>query len=64
MEETFNCTNCGNEVETSYTPAYQEYPGAGVQGGYHYFDCKACGHDDIIKADLSNFNYRENTRGW
>ena len=58
------CEECGAEVKWTYEPAYQEYRGASVQGGYHYGCCQQCGWDDIQKGDLSDFNFRENTRGW
>jgi hypothetical protein len=58
------CPECGGKTTRTYAPAYQEYPGASTQGGYHAVSCADCDYCDIEYADLSNFNYRENTRGW
>lgn len=59
-----NCPDCGGKVNSSYSPAYQEYAGASVQGGYTYVECIGCGWNDIIDEDLSDFNFQENRRGW
>lgn len=56
------CGECGASVKMSYESPYQEYPGASVQGGYWYYQCK-CGHSDIQK-DLGGYRIIENTRGW
>ena len=58
------CPECGEQASADYCPPYQEYPGASVQGGYTYINCEHCGLEDTINADLSDFNYSENTRGW
>lgn len=59
------CPKCGSsDFIKTYEPAYQEYPGAGVQGGYYYLCCNSCDYEDTQDADLSGFNFRENRRGW
>lgn len=60
------CPECGGKIETEYSAPYQEYAGASVQGGYTYACCYTitCGWDDHFKGDLSDFSFRENTRGW
>lgn len=63
-KEHIQCPECGGKTTREYTPAYQEYPGASTQGGYHAVTCADCDYCDIEYADLSDFNYRENTRGW
>jgi hypothetical protein len=60
---TVNCPKCGGNATRTYNPPYQEYPGASVQDGDFFVECP-CGYENIEPADLSNFNYRENTRGW
>jgi hypothetical protein len=60
---TTKCPKCGGNAKRTYEPPYQEYAGASVQGGYYYVEC-ACGHEGHEKADLSDYNYSENTRGW
>lgn len=65
MTEKCKCPECGGKKATStWNPPYQEYAGASVQGGYSYIECPDCGLEDIVRGDLSNFNYRENRRGW
>jgi hypothetical protein len=63
MTETTKCPSCGAKATRTYSAPYQEYPGAGLQGGYYFIECP-CGHEEIEEADLSNYNWRENTRGW
>jgi hypothetical protein len=63
MKETCNCPQCGATVKWEYEAPYQEYPGAKVWGGDWSAEC-ACGWIGDEKSDLSNFNVRENTRGW
>ena len=58
----YPCANCGASVTLAHEPAFQEYPGASVQGGYDWYDC-ACGHHST-ETNLRGFNIRENTRGW
>lgn len=63
MTDTIKCPSCGGEAASTWNPPYQEYAGASVQDGYYWVEC-SCGHEDIVMGDLSDFNYRENTRGW
>jgi len=58
------CPSCGLTANLTHEPAYQEYPGASLQGGYEFLECPNCGLEEITKADLSDFQYAENTRGW
>jgi hypothetical protein len=60
---TTKCPKCGGNATRTYEPPYQEYAGASVQGGYYYVEC-SCGHEGHEKADLSDYDYMENTRGW
>lgn len=63
-EETeCKCGQCGAAVTLQHEPAFQEYPGASVQGGYDYYECAKCGHCDT-QTNLGGYNVRENTRGW
>jgi hypothetical protein len=61
--ETVTCPKCAEKATRTYSPPYQEYAGAGIQGGYYFTEC-ACGYEGIDNADLSNYNVQENTRGW
>ena len=64
MTKKCKCPECGgNKATSTWNAPYQEYAGASVQGGYYWVECP-CGHEDIVKGDLSNFNYSENRRGW
>ncbi len=57
------CPECAAKVAASYERPYQEYPGASVQGGYHFCECEKCGWNDIFR-DVRGYDVRENTRGW
>lgn len=57
------CGQCGATVTLKHEAAYQEYAGASVQGGYDYYACAKCGHEDTI-TNWRGYNVRENTRGW
>jgi len=62
-KQTTKCPKCGGKATSTYEPPYQEYAGASVQGGYYYVECP-CGHEDIQKTSLQDYNWQENTRGW
>ena len=57
------CAKCGAAVELKHERAWQEYPGASVQGGYDWYECAKCGHYDDT-PNLGGYNIRENARGW
>lgn len=58
------CPECGEKVMVEHEAPYQEYAGASVQGGSTYYFCEKCGWEESVADDLSDFHYRENTRGW
>jgi hypothetical protein len=64
MKENCNCPKCGAAVKWEYEAPYQEYPGAKVWGGDWSAECASCGWLGYEKPDLSDYNVRENTRGW
>jgi len=62
-EPRAKCGQCGAVITLQHERAFQEYPGASVQGGYDYYSCAKCGHEDTI-TNWGGYSVRENTRGW